>query len=68
MLVRPDDPAALAHALEALIAAPAHAAELGANARDNVTRCYSFDRMVRAFEDLYLTRLGTPRRVSSQAA
>jgi L-malate glycosyltransferase len=68
MLVRPDDPASLAHALEALIGAPAHAAELGANARDNVTRRYSFDRMVRAFEDLYLTRLGTPRRVSSQAA
>jgi glycosyltransferase involved in cell wall biosynthesis len=66
--VRPDDPAALAHALEALIASPDPAADLGASAREEVTRRYSFDRMVRAFEDLYLSRLGTPRRISSRAA
>ena len=68
VLVRPDDPAALAHALEALIHSPGRAADLGANARDEVARRYSFDRMVRAFEDLYLTRLGTPRQVSPRAA
>lgn len=68
VLVRPDDPAALAHALEALIASPEPAADLGASAREEVTRRYSFDRMVRAFEDLYLSRLGTPRRISSRAA
>jgi glycosyltransferase involved in cell wall biosynthesis len=68
VLVRPDDPIALAHALEALIGSPEAAADLGANAREEVTRRYSFDRMVRAFEDLYLSRLGTPRRISSRAA
>jgi len=68
VLVRPDDAEALAHALEDLIHAPEHAAVLGAAARDHVSRRYSFDRMVRAFEDLYLTQLGTPRGVSSRAA
>ena len=68
VLVRPDDPGALAEALERLIHSPARAAAIGAHARDEVTRRYSFDRMVRAFEDLYLTRLGTPRRVSPRAA
>ena len=37
-------------------------------ARDEVSRRYSFDRMVRAFEDLYLTHLEMPRGVSSRAA
>jgi glycosyltransferase involved in cell wall biosynthesis len=68
VLVRPDDSVALAGALAALILARARAAAIGAQARDHVTRRYSFDRMVRAFEDLYLTQLRTPRRVSSRAA
>lgn len=73
LLVPPDDPAALAAAIESLVLSPARAAMLGAAARDEVTRRYSFDRMVRGFEDLYLAHLhtaGVPAgpRVSSQAA
>ena len=68
VLVRPDDPIALADAIESLILSPERAVALGASARDAVTRRYSFDRMVRAFEDLFLTHLGMPRGVSSQAA
>jgi len=68
LLVPPDDPSALAAALESLIASPARAAALGAAARDEVTRRYSFDRMVRGFEDLFLSSLETPRGVSVQAA
>jgi len=68
VLVRPDDPIALAEALESLVLSPERAAAIGAAARDEVTRRYSFDRMVRAFEDLYLSQLGMPRGVSSRAA
>lgn len=68
LLVPPDDANALADALAGLIASPGRAAALGASAREEVTRRYSFDRMVRAFEDLYLSQLGMPRGVSSQAA
>ena len=68
VLVPPDDPAALAHALEALIDSPERAAVIGATAREEIARRYSFDRMVRAFEGLYLSRLGTPRRHSPRAA
>jgi L-malate glycosyltransferase len=73
LLVPPDDAGALAAALESLILSPARAAMLGAAARDEVTRRYSFDRMVGEFEDLYRTQLhnaGLPAgpRVSSRAA
>jgi L-malate glycosyltransferase len=68
LLVRPDDDAALAQALETLVLSPARAAALGTAARDEVTRRYSFDRMVRAFEDLYFSQLGMRRGVSSRAA
>ena len=68
LLVRPDDPFALGDAIEGLILSPARAAALGAAARDEVSRRYSFDRMVRSFEDLYLSQLGMPRGVSSRAA
>ena len=68
VLVEPDDPNALADALEGLINSPARAAMLGSSARDEVSRRYSFDRMVRSFEDLYLSQLEMPRGVSSRAA
>jgi glycosyltransferase involved in cell wall biosynthesis len=68
VLVRPDDAVALGDAIEALVRSPEQAAAIGANARDAVARRYSFDRMVRGFEDLYLTHLGMPRGVSSRAA
>jgi L-malate glycosyltransferase len=67
LLVPPDDPAALASAIESLVVSPARAAAIGAAARDEVARRYSFDRMVRSFEDLFLSQLGTPRRVSQAA-
>jgi glycosyltransferase involved in cell wall biosynthesis len=66
--VQPDDPDALADALEALVSSPARAAALGSCAREEVARRYSFDRMVRAFEDLYLSQLDVPRGISSRAA
>ena len=74
LLVQPDQPGALVEALESLLMSPARAALLGAAAREDVTQRYSFDRMVRAFEALYLTQLGTARAparargVSSRAA
>ena len=76
LLVTPDDPSALADAIESLVLSPARAAMLGAAARDEVAGRYSFDRMVRGFEDLYLSQLhgaGAPGRhtrprVSSRAA
>jgi glycosyltransferase involved in cell wall biosynthesis len=53
VLVAPDDPAALAAALDALIADPSRARAIGDAAHDTIARRYSFDRMVRAFEELY---------------
>lgn len=68
LLVPPDDAQALAEAIDGLVRTPARAAALGAAARDDVARRYSFDRMVRSFEDLYFSQLEMPRRVSSRAA
>jgi glycosyltransferase involved in cell wall biosynthesis len=73
LLVRPDDPAALAAAIESLIVSPARAEAIGAAAHEEVARRYSFDRMVRGFEDLYASQLETAGipvrpRVSSRAA
>jgi glycosyltransferase involved in cell wall biosynthesis len=67
VLVPPDDPSALASALESLLWSPARARAIGSAARDEVTQRYSFDRMVRGFEDLFLSMEAT-RGVSSQAA
>jgi len=68
LLVPPDDVRALTEAIGGLVSAPARAAALGAAARDEVVRRYSFERMVRSFEDLYFSQLEMPRRVSSRAA
>jgi len=57
LLVRPDHPAALARAIESLVLSPMRAEVLGASAREEVVRRYSFDRMVTAFDSLYLTEL-----------
>jgi glycosyltransferase involved in cell wall biosynthesis len=64
LLVPPDDGAALAQAIASLIAHPERARVLGDKARETVARRYSFDRMVRAFERLYLSQL----ELASQAA
>jgi glycosyltransferase involved in cell wall biosynthesis len=67
LLVPPDDPAALASAIESLLLSPVRAAAIGAAARDEVARRYSFDRMVRSFEDLFLSHLGARRGVPRAA-
>ena len=46
------------------MADPALAARLGAAARVAAERRYSFDRMVAAFDALYLDRARPPRRAS----
>ena len=71
VLVRPEDPAALARALRGVIADPVHAAALGAAARDEVRQRFGFERMIAAFENLYLSGLErhAPARVRrAQAA
>jgi L-malate glycosyltransferase len=63
MLVPPDDPAALAATLRALLRDPASAARLGDAARTHIAERYSFDRMVTAFQDLYLRELSQRQTV-----
>lgn len=58
LLVPAGDAAAIAAAIAGLTADPARASRMGAAARAEVAARYSFDRMVRSFEDLYLTQLG----------
>ena len=57
VLVPADDPAALALEVQRLLDQPARAIALGGAARREVLRRYSFDRMVAAFEELYLEAL-----------
>ena len=57
MLVPPDDPGSLADRLSALMAEPALCARLGTAARAHAQAHYSFDRMVKAFEGIYLSEL-----------
>ncbi len=65
LLVPPGDPEALAARLRSLILDPAHAAALGHEARQAVRQRYDFDRMVAAFEQLYLS--GLERRAPARA-
>ena len=60
LLVPAGDCDALAAAMASLVADPALAARLGGAARDDVAYRYSFERMVRSFEELYLGHLGLP--------
>jgi L-malate glycosyltransferase len=64
LLVPPNDAPSLARAIESLLADPGRARALGAAARAAAAKHYSFDRMVREFEDLYLSQL----QLASQAA
>jgi glycosyltransferase involved in cell wall biosynthesis len=57
LLVRAGQPKALADGLCELMADPARAARLGETARSVAQARYSFDRMVGAFEEIYLTQL-----------
>lgn len=57
VLVPPGDAAALASAIDRLVAQPTLAAALGESARRHVRDRYSFARMVASFEHLYLTEL-----------
>jgi len=65
LLTTPGDADALVSALRYLIDDPARAIAIGRAARAEVRRQYSFDRMVAAFEDLYL--MGPRDRVSEGA-
>ena len=66
-LVPPDDPVALATAMQRILEHPRLADTLGTNAREAVIGRYSFDRMANEFEALYrsqlngLQRSATPR-------
>ena len=57
VLVPPLDCHALAAALRGLLSNPARAAALGCAAQQEVRRRFSFERMVAAFESLYLSAL-----------
>ena len=57
LLVKAGDAEALASAMRRLLRDRPAAARLGRAARACIAERYSFDRMVRAFEDLYLTGL-----------
>lgn len=67
-LVAPDDPVALAVALESVLRSPRVAIELGRGARDRIARQYSFDRVVQSFEHLYLSCLHAAAGTSASRA
>lgn len=68
VLVPPDDAGALARALRDLIEHPLRAAALGSQARQCVLERYSFERMVDAFETLYLSGLPVPAAAATAEA
>ncbi len=65
LLVPPGDPDALADRLCRLMADSARAARLGDAARAEAHARYSFDRMISAFESIYLTELARRGVVAS---
>jgi glycosyltransferase involved in cell wall biosynthesis len=68
VLVPPGDPDALALALQSFIDNPAGAEAIGRAGRAEVHQRYAFDRMIAAFEDLYLSGLRTGVRAHSHEA
>jgi glycosyltransferase involved in cell wall biosynthesis len=67
LLVAPDDPAGLAHAIERMLDDPATAASFGRAARRTIEQRFSLPRMVAATEQLYvdlLQRRGAPRQAA----
>jgi len=58
VLVPPEDPAALAAAIEALLGDPERAGRLGAQGRQLVLENFTADHMARAFESLYAELTG----------
>lgn len=62
LLVPPGNPQKLAHAIIQLLEDPAHAARLGAAARQVVEERYSLQARARRFEDFYLQLLTSPKR------
>jgi glycosyltransferase involved in cell wall biosynthesis len=67
LLVPPGDPDALAAALLRLFSEPALAARLSLAAHTTVASRFSFDRMVGAFEAIYLQELGRRDSRAAQA-
>ena len=53
LLVPPDDPAALAGAIEALLRDPGRAREMGASGRRRVELLYRWDQVVRYLLQIY---------------
>jgi glycosyltransferase involved in cell wall biosynthesis len=53
VLVPPDDPAALAEAIDALLADPDRAAALARAGREHVRARFTWDAVAASFEDLY---------------
>jgi glycosyltransferase involved in cell wall biosynthesis len=61
LLVRPEDPVALARRICQVMASSTLARELGIAARVSVTARYSIDRMIESFEELYEHELAARR-------
>jgi glycosyltransferase involved in cell wall biosynthesis len=68
LLVPPDDPAALAAALDRLIGTPDLAARLGARGRETVEREYAWGRVTGAYLGLCARLAARPRRTALAAA
>ena len=68
ILVPPGDVGRFAQALDALAADPARAETIGALAREHVLAHYSFERMVDAFEHLYVAARPAARTLPTARA
>jgi glycosyltransferase involved in cell wall biosynthesis len=68
LLVRPGNSRDLANAIQQLIDDRGRAAALACEARRSIEACYSFDRMVREFERVYLRELQRRAPVTLRAA